>query len=158
MILILYNKSFLITSTFPNVLAHFPSPPHCLLLSLVDWWDSSTETPLAVSLASFLNQISHHCQNHQVYDHQMWLCLFLSLQNPVGPEYFLPLCLPLPFPLVVVGSLLANIKVNGLSNTLCPSVVSLPWLSSGRSRDQSCSYSGKMQWISICSSSWLCSF
>lgn len=39
---------------------------------------------------------------------------FLSPQNPVGREYFLPLCLPLPFPLVVVvGSLPASIKVNG---------------------------------------------
>lgn len=85
------------------------SPPHCP--HSVDWLNSSTErdTPQRLS-AFFLNQISHHCQN-QVSDHQIQL--FFYPQNPVRPEYFLPLCIPFPLVVVVVGSLLAHIKVNG---------------------------------------------
>lgn len=39
--------------------------------------------------------------------------VFFIPKNPLRPEYFLPLCLPLTFPLVVVGSLSAHINVNG---------------------------------------------
>lgn len=67
------------------------------------------DTPQCLS-AFVLNQISHLWQK-QVSEHQLQLFFFFLFvcsipQTPVRPRYFLP------FPLVVVGSLLTSIKVN----------------------------------------------
>lgn len=76
----------------------------------------------------------------------MRLCLFIP-KHPEGTEYFLPLLSPL----VVVGSLSNHIKVNGPQRHTVSQHGEPVLVQSGLSGDQSCSYSIKIWWLSICS-------
>lgn len=78
--------------------------------------------------------------------------VFFIPKNPVRPEHFYPLCLPLPFSSRCFWQPSGPYYSKWASATHCvPSVETPFWLSSGQSGDQSCSYSSKMWWISICS-------
>lgn len=74
-------------------------------------------------------------------------CVFFIPKHPEGTEYFLPLLSPL----VVVGSLSNHIKVNGPQRHTVSQHGEPVLVQSGLSGDQSCSFSIKIWWLSICS-------